>query len=183
MNHHPHHQQGKRQARSGQAGFTLLLAAIAASIALTLGTSIFSISAKQIQLSSIGRDSQYAFYAADAAAECALYWDIRFSYFGTSTPPDPQDQYKCAGQAITSAGRPAPNDPTPYPYTVTTQLELNGRCVNISVLKCQGTISPAGLCTLAPPAIRTLVHADGFNTSCAQIGSLQALQRSVELRY
>ena len=183
MNHFIHNQRDKRQARKGQAGFTLLLAAIAASIALTLGTSIFSISAKQVQLSSIGRDSQYAFYAADTAAECALYWDIRFGFFGTSTPPDPQEQYTCGSQVINASGRPAANDPTPYPYTVTTQLELNGRCVNISVLKCQGTISSAGVCTLAPPAIRTLVHADGFNTSCAQIGSLQALQRSVELRY
>jgi hypothetical protein len=83
--------------RSNQSGFTLLLAALAASIALSLGSAIFSITTKEIQLSSIGRDSQFAFYAADTAAECALYWDIRFNYFATSTPPDPQDQYVCAG--------------------------------------------------------------------------------------
>jgi len=169
--------------RGRQAGFTLLLAALAASIALSLGASIFSISSKQIQLSSIGRDSQYAFYAADTAAECALYWDIRFGYFGTSTMPDPQSQYVCDGQPLSATGRPAVTNPAPYPYTMSTQIEPNGYCANISVIKCDGPISALGVCTSSGTSIRTLVHADGFNTSCANIASMSALQRSVELNY
>lgn len=171
--------------RGKQAGFTLLLATLAASIALSLGSSIFSITTKEIQLSSIGRDSQFAFYAADTAAECALFWDFRYNYFSTSTPADPQSQYVCDGQELNAAGRPATNDPQPYPYTMTFQFEPNGYCANVSVYKCDGPILANGTCTHASPAaVRTIIHADGFNTPCSQIStSLNALQRSVELNY
>ena len=181
-------QRGNARARlpygRRQTGFTLLLAALAASIALTLGSSIFSISSKQVKLSSIGRDSQFAFYAADTAAECALYWDIRFGYFGTSTPPDPQDQYVCDGQILNASGRPAPNNPAPYPYSITIQLEPSGRCATLTVLKCDGPISAAGVCSSANDSIRTVIRANGFNTTCDKIAtSRTAIQRSVELNY
>ncbi len=71
--------------KSRQRGFTLLLAALVASIVLALGSSIFTIAKKQVTLSSLGRDSQFAFYAADTAAECALYYDVRLSSFATSS--------------------------------------------------------------------------------------------------
>src|SRR3990167_2209689 len=66
-------------------GFTLLLAALVSSIVLAVGAAIFGIAQKQVLLSAIGRDSQLAFYAADTAAECALYWDFRCNYFASST--------------------------------------------------------------------------------------------------
>src|SRR3989344_3569012 len=75
------------QLKTDRRGFTLLLSALIASIVLVLGASIFQIAQKELTLSSIGRDSQFAFYAADTGAECALYWDIRHSYFGLATPP------------------------------------------------------------------------------------------------
>ncbi|KKW45527.1 MAG: hypothetical protein UY98_C0044G0005 [Candidatus Kaiserbacteria bacterium GW2011_GWA2_58_9] len=71
---------------NSQKGFTLLLAALVSSIVLALGTSIFQLAQKELTLSSIGRDSQFAFYAADSGAECALYWDVRYQRFPTSTP-------------------------------------------------------------------------------------------------
>src|SRR5229473_174899 len=67
--------------KTNQKGFTLLLAALISSIVLSLGAAIFSIAQKELALSSVGRNSQFAFYAADTAAECALYWDVRFSAF------------------------------------------------------------------------------------------------------
>ena len=62
-----------KKNKENQKGFTLLLAALVASITLSLGAAIYSITLKQITLSSIGRDSQFAFYAADTLSECALY--------------------------------------------------------------------------------------------------------------
>lgn len=47
-----------------------------ASIILAVGVSIISIALKQLQISTVGRESQYAFYAANTGAECALYWDF-----------------------------------------------------------------------------------------------------------
>ncbi len=68
---------------NGEKGFALLFAVLTASILLSIGLSIFNISLKELQLSTASRDSQVAFYAADSARECALYWDIRYSAFPT----------------------------------------------------------------------------------------------------
>lgn len=64
---------------SRKKGFTLLIAVLVSSIFLSLASTIATITFKQIILSSIGKDSQRAFYAADAGMECALYWDLKFS--------------------------------------------------------------------------------------------------------
>ncbi len=80
-----------------ERGFTLLMAALVGALMLALSISIVSIVRKSVTLSSIGRDSQFAFYAADSAAECALYWDIRFQHFATSTPPT---EITCNGQTV-----------------------------------------------------------------------------------
>jgi hypothetical protein len=80
-----------------ERGFTILLAALVASLVLALGISVFSIAQKQLILSSTGRTSQYAFYAADTGAECALYWDIRHNHFPTTSPPT---TITCDGQEV-----------------------------------------------------------------------------------
>src|ERR1035437_6524026 len=62
-------------------GFALLFAVMIASFLITLGISIFSISLKEIQITTSVKDSQTAYYAADSARECALYSDIRLGLF------------------------------------------------------------------------------------------------------
>ena len=57
------------KALKRQAGFTLLIAALIASVVLSIASAIFSITQKQIALASLSQQSQYAFYAADTAAE------------------------------------------------------------------------------------------------------------------
>lgn len=147
-----------------QPGFTLLISALISSIALALGASIFQLAQKEITLSSIGRDSQFAFYAADTGAECAMYWDARF-HFPTTTLTtatvncDNQNMETSVardGSAIISSFRFAPN----------------GYCVNVSVSK-----SPYR------GSFETMIRADGFSTSCeTRANSPRVLQRSVELR-
>ncbi len=194
-----HHHSMKKYSRTvlgmhrKQGGFTLLLAALVSSIVLSLGAAIFQIAQKQIILSGIGRDSQFAFYVADAAAECALYWDFRFAYFAPTSPatvvdPDP----RCDGQAMKVTGRPT--NPPYHPYTMTWE-KMNfftdvsptgGYCAEVYVKKCQGTFAATGACTSggATDPISTIIHADGYSVPCAQIGtSPRALQRSVELHY
>ena len=161
-------EQQKATKSKTSPGFTLLLAALISSLVLSLGISIVSIARKSVTLSSIGRDSQFAFYAADSAAECALYWDLRFQYFGTSTPPglSPPDDPSCATQKLNATGRG-----TSLPYTMSFQYEPDGYCVNVRIDK--SDVNP-----------ETVIHADGFSVSCADITtSSRSLQRSVELRY
>lgn len=160
-----------RTSRRAQRGFTLLLAAIVSSIVLILGSAIYQIAMKQLELSALGRDSQLAFYAADTGAECALYWDVRFDYFATSAPatviaPDP----RCSGQTLSVTGRSAT-----YPYTAVFTYEPGGLCTDVAVTK---AIDPV------TSALTTTIHADGLSTDCAsRLTDTHALQRSVELHY
>jgi hypothetical protein len=69
-------------------GFTLLIAILASSLFLVIGATIFKIAFTQLTLSSIGKDSQTAFYAADTGAECALYWERKYYPTGFASPND-----------------------------------------------------------------------------------------------
>lgn len=161
-----------------QRGFTLLLAAITSSIVLSLGAAIFAIAQKELALSSTGRESQFAFYAADTAAECALYWDVRFNYFATSSPSGITPL--CDGQTLDAAL--SAGDRALGSYTMTFSYTPNGYCATVSVIKSQN---------LSTGAVSSVVHADGYSTkvadrsACAAAISTdkQALQRSVELHY
>jgi hypothetical protein len=70
------------------SGFAILFAVLTASLLMSIGISIFGISIKELSLSTSSRDSQIAFYAADSARECALYWDTKVGAFMTYTNSD-----------------------------------------------------------------------------------------------
>lgn len=119
----------------------------------------------------MGRESQYAFYAADTGAECALYWDVRHNYFA---PSPPAGSAMCDEQTLTVTG--------PYTDTRVKYFEFNpnGKCSKVTVKKCDTTECDS----VNYPNIHTIIRADGYNTSCETIASNQrALQRSVELHY
>ena len=63
------------------SGFAILFAVLLASFLITLGISIFSISLKEIMITTSVRDAQIAYYIADSARECALYWDVKKGAF------------------------------------------------------------------------------------------------------
>ncbi len=96
-------------------GFTVLFAVLISSILLSIGIAILDLTLKQFTLSSVSKDSQVAFYAADTGQECGMYWDhvnnntgaTTTSSFATSTdsvnsvsvPPNITDIY-CEGDII-----------------------------------------------------------------------------------
>jgi hypothetical protein len=144
---------------------------------LALGSSIFGIAKKQVTLSSIGRDSQFAFYAADNGAECALYWDIRFGSFATSSDSVPMTAITCDKIAVTPTRQSANGSSALSTFEIdlfTRDIEDEpqaGYCVQVSVQK--NATAPF-----------TVIHSDGYSTTCASITtSARALQRSVELHY
>jgi hypothetical protein len=64
-------------------GFALLFSVLISGLLVTIGVSIFNISIKEIMISASIRDSQTAYYAADSATECFLYWNYmteKFNY-------------------------------------------------------------------------------------------------------
>ncbi len=56
-----------------QKGFVILFTILISTIILMIGLGIFSIATRETVLSGTAREAQYAFYAADAGIECALY--------------------------------------------------------------------------------------------------------------
>jgi Tfp pilus assembly protein PilE len=84
--------------RTPQRGFTLLIAVILASVLVTVGLALSDIAYKQVILASTAKQSQYAFYAADAALECALFYDQEYDAFNTN--PTDLTSLSCNGQNI-----------------------------------------------------------------------------------
>lgn len=86
-----HTRQTALSAPSRKGGFTIFFAMLVAALSLSVGLAIYDLTAREIDLSSTATKSQYALYAADTGAECALYWDSKYngtnSAFGTSTSP------------------------------------------------------------------------------------------------
>ena len=108
---------GKTSLPAGRQGFTIFFAVLVASLALSVGLAVYSLLVRELALSQIATQSQYAIYAADAGVECALYWDNKYngssSAFATSsvyTPP-PTGALLCNGQDITAVNSIVSNIP------------------------------------------------------------------------
>ncbi len=110
-------------------GFVLPLAIIIVSMVLVISITVSTLIIGELEFSSFGRDSQKAFFASDAGAECALYWDLKMSAFGTSTLPSlPISCANIADQPIT----PNPTSPGIFDFSLSFS---NGSCVYVTVDK------------------------------------------------
>jgi len=158
-------------------GFTLMLAALVASLLTALGLAMFSIAKKEIVLSSLGRDSQFAFYAADTGAECALHWDFKYNAFATSTP------YVSTSTPATCADQQLQDFPTDWDEGTSDGVsglggssvssfwfEPEGYCVHVTVTK-QDTHP------------RTKVESLGYSTACSDPNNNRRLERAVRATF
>lgn len=95
--------------KNKQRGLTLLIAIVTTSVLLLISFVVVNVSLKQILLASSSQQSQYAFFNADSGLECAIYWDLKFSYsyFATSTP----NIISCNGQTISTGSQTVPTIP------------------------------------------------------------------------
>lgn len=78
---------------------SLFVAVVIMGVLLFISFAAVNIAVRSTISASLGRESQYAFYAADAGLECAIYWDsvpVGGSAFATSTP----GSVTCAGQTM-----------------------------------------------------------------------------------
>ncbi len=159
---------------SNNKAFALLYAALLSSLVLSIAMSITIIILKDLQLSSMARESQKAFYAADSAAECALYWDFRKNVFATSTATT--TGVFCAGQDIADPAHELTGtnydgvqgvggtNVTKYKYEID-----NKYCAVVFVYK-----------NTTPP--KTVIEARGYNTPCDKQSRIR-LERAVKLQY
>lgn len=161
---------GWRVPIQNRSGFTLLLAVVLSSLLLSIGVAIFNSTFKGFELSSIGRDSQFAFYAADSGLECALYWDIRGGAFATSTESDtPSSGVLCADQDIAESW-----DVVKLSSSAETSFTISflpeGFCAIVVVLKTdnEGTIE-------------TVIESRGYNT--CDVSSKRRVERAIRMSY
>lgn len=149
-----------------QRGFTLLISVLVSGILLALGFAIYNIASKEITLSSSGRESQFAFYAADSGIECALYWDYQEDAFSTTSPQQPN----CAGAPVDNYD--VQYDADADNYTTTFSFSLNGApaapCTDVTVTR-----------SFLPT--RTTIVAAGYNT-CVTTNP-RRIERAIQVRY
>ena len=147
-----------------ERGFALLVAVIFMAVLLMFGVALSSLAYKQQLISSSAVESQYAFYAADAALECALYEDQQQGLFAYGSVGDPVPSYACDGLAPVQT--PAARSFTTisgksYQILQAYRFELDygtaKRCADLSIYK------PSGVGA-------TYVFAEGYDTSCSSIG-------------
>jgi hypothetical protein len=62
--------------KNKNSGFALLYAVLLTGVILTISLGLSSILTKQIVLSSVGANSQKAYYAANTIKECVIHWGI-----------------------------------------------------------------------------------------------------------
>ncbi len=87
--------------QSTMRGVTLLVAVILSSVVLSVALALLDVAYKQQLLSSTSKQSQYAFYSADSAMECALYFDQQQNAFDF-TAPLPSNNIVCNNLPITN---------------------------------------------------------------------------------
>ncbi len=106
-------------------GITLLISVILASVVLSVSLSLLDITYKQVLLASSAKQSQYAFYAADSAMECALYWDQQKDAFDFVASSYLSSGITCADstgatQTIVMSPSSWPSSPVNYSSVIST---------------------------------------------------------------
>lgn len=147
--------------------FALLIAVIFMAVMLSFGLTLASLAFKQQTLASSALQSQYAFYAADSALECALLADQKqmlFMYDSDVSKSAPI--MSCNGvSAQGAAGQPTPQtiQHTASMWVTQSRLSLNGGkfCADVTVYKPN----------LALGTATTSLFAQGYNEPCDRIAA------------
>jgi len=142
-----------KNLKEQQGGFIILYAILLSTVILTIGLAILDIMIQQISLSGTERDSSRAFYAADSALECILYWDnIEKRFEGSGMYSD----ILCSNQ--TPEMRTPPSFPKPGSWQFEFWIDnvTTGTCAYVLLQK---TADIAG-------SISSIASSRGYNTTC-----------------
>ncbi len=172
---------------AGRQGFTIFFAMLIASLALAVGLAIFDLTIRELDLSGTAAQSQYAIYAADTGAECALYWDFKYgtvnpgdidgSAFGTSTAsswPSSGSGILCNGLDISTLwGSPTKtSSAATTTFTISITAPLQTYCATVSV----------GKFTNGSGVLFTNIASRGYNT-CDSSSGVTRVERALQVNY
>ncbi len=166
-------------------GFTIFFAVLVASLTLAIGLAIYDLLIREIELSKTATESQYAIYAADTGAECALYWDLHYNgtdtAFATSTQSSPPvSNIFCNEQDIAAAAVAVSTWPvSSNALNATTTFQVS--------LISGNAASPCAIVTVAKSASsasdpsETVITSRGRNT--CNFGAPLQLERALQIVY
>ncbi len=160
-----------------QKGIALYVAIAVTGALLLVSYAIIEFALKEVAISSAGRDSQEAFYAADSGDECAVYWDIKnptnpgTSAFATSTVQSITCNADAANVANIVVIPFHVNNAEGTIGTSTFKLLFlpNTYCAFVSVVKDNRGAS-----------MKTIIESKGYNT-CAS--SPNRIERAIRIKY
>lgn len=181
--------QIKMLKQNSQKGVTLFIAVVVTSVLLFVSFAVANIVLKATIFATSGRDSQYAYYAAEAGMECAFYWDSKVDAFATSTLGKAGDVF-----TLTCAGSGDMNSDQPIAGTSTLSLiggsETNTTSIFGFVMNQVGQGSnPVSACAVvtvskyydgAPLVLKTHIKSRGYNTCDS---SPKRVERGIETTY
>jgi Tfp pilus assembly protein PilE len=148
-------------------GFTLLIALVLTAVVLAIGLALLEITYKQEILASAAKQSQTAFYNADSALECALYYDQQRDFFDANPFNDVQGSVQCNGQAVSFTTLRSGSSPKATVFTV--PCEAGGTSAQVTVYK------------NAPGTPKNLIFSTGYNT--CDTANLRRLERGLKVTY
>ena len=161
-------------------GFALLYAIFTSSIILAIAIGVSSIAYKEVVFGTSAKDANDAFYAADSASECALFFDktdnANNSYVGNGPRPE------CNGSIVSTftqyGASPDQLISTFKVFNFGSASNPNA-CANVTVLKHQ--LLPDTTITAVGYNNATVKDAFGNPTDC--FPNLTSVQRVLELSY
>lgn len=161
---------------------TLFIAIVIMGILLFISFAVVNIAVKSTLFANSGRESQFAFYAADAGIECAEYWDAKFdpnvSKFAIDAP---------SGTSITCAGQTITGNQAIYGTTTLSRIGGGGSANPTSVfgLRFNGGNNPSESCVIVTVTKNTdgttSINSRGYNTCNAS--APRRLERGVVVTY
>ncbi len=163
----------------GKRGFALLYAVVVSSVLLSVALGVSNIALKEIVFGTSAKDANDAFYAADTAAECTLFYDNSSLETNPFIGSDPVDFY-CAGNLVSIHNTIPSGDIITWVFTITDLGNSNSptACANVTLEKQMiGTVQ------------FTRVTAVGYNNGTVAssgdncVPTATSVQRVIELNY
>ncbi len=131
---------------------------------LLIATGVTALAVRQSKISSAGRNSQVAFYAADSGLECALYWDVKNPAEASAFDPAASSEIHCNQDASNPGNRWTVGGASVSTFTMTFLPEPS--CAVVTVTK---------------SGINTTIESLGYNTCSA--GAARRVERAVRAKY
>ncbi len=162
--------------KTDSSGIAIYIAITITGALVLVSFAIVSLALKQINISSAGRDSQAAFYAADSGVECALFWDAKNpngqTAFSTSSP---QTTVSCNADTSNPANATLSiTRSSSWPYATSTLGRMNfsprAYCADIQVIK-----------NYTGGSVQTTIESRGYNTCLAN--ATRRVERAVRVDY